>query len=351
MDLKSFYKLVLIVIAGVLVLGGVSVFRYFFPPPPPKVVAMIMPIIPVTDLTREGFKEGMKELGYSEGRDIVYEEAVFLPPERGKMQEAFQDAINRDVDVVYTLATTFTELLYKEMQSAQKNIPILFSVGDLGLVELGIVKDLRAPGNGVTGVMSDMPETVGRQLEFLRLISPEAKKLGVLSDGFMIPKGLPGPFFLAELRRQVPLFGFTLVEYKTSTSPGPLLETEAKKILSNIKAGDVDAFIHMPGHFVQPQQVYEAQMAKRVGIPTLMPVPDEVAPHTGGLLAYGEDDISVGKQIAVMADKIFKGANPAEMPIEFPRVFGLAINLQTARDIGIVIPESLLSIADILFEQ
>lgn len=308
-----------------------------------------MPIIPVTDLTREGFKAGMKELGYVEGRNIIYEELVFLPPERDKIQAAYRDAINREVDLIYTLATTFTELLYQETQAVSKPIPILFSVGDMGLVESGIVKDLKTPGNNVTGVMSDMPETVGRQLEFLRIIAPGAKRLGVLSDGFMIPKGLPGPFFLAELRRQAPLFGFTLVEYKSLIPPGPALEADAKRVLDNIKPGDVDAFVHMPGHFVQPQQVFEAEMAKRVDIPTLMPVPDEVAPHTGGLLAYGEDDRGVGRQVAVIADKILKGADPAEIPIEFPRLFGLAINLQTARDIGIVIPESLLSIADILF--
>src|SRR3989344_2741332 len=284
---KGLIKTLVVILVGVAAIVVVGYFQRFFPPPEPKKVSVIVPTIPVTELQRSGFLDKMAELGYAEGRNITYMKEEFLPPEQEKFRAAFRGAIENDFDVIYTMASAPTLFAYDETQKAGSSLPIVFGVGDLGIAEAGAVIDLGVPGRNVTGVMSDMPQTIGRSLEFLRVISPEAQRVGVLTDGFVVPVGI-GKFFLQGLKDSAARLGFTLVEYKTAIPPGPALEAEAKKILEGIQPGDADAWVHPPGHFVQPQQFFEAAMGRRIGIPTLMPVPDEVAPATGGFMAYGE---------------------------------------------------------------
>ena len=115
MNKKFLIGAAVVIIAVLVVLALFQMFKtgsLLGPAPAPKRAALIMPIIPPTDLAQKGFKDKMAELGYVEGKDIVYEEVEYLPPERDKLQEAFRDAAQRNVDIIYTLTTLFTTMAY-----------------------------------------------------------------------------------------------------------------------------------------------------------------------------------------------------------------------------------------------
>lgn len=294
-----------------------------------------------------GLKEGLKNLGYEEGRNIVYkynswEESI------DKVDGIVQQYIDENVDLLFAVASPSALRALELTNKAGKAIPIIYVVVDQPN-ELGLVKNLNSSGNHVTGVLSNMADLVPKQLEIFKRINPNAKRIGVFNDGFRVPaKEASGYFVFAELQKHAPKFGLQLVEYNTNVPPGPDLDKEFTRIGNTIKPGDIDAIYHIPAHFISYQDVNEVSLGRKLKIINIMPIQEEVE-SSGGTFAISADSFEVGKQTAVMAEKIFRGIHPSDIPSEMPRKNIFVINVTELKELGINAPQEILDLADIKF--
>lgn len=311
----------------------------------PRVIGVVQ-LWHVLDRFYDGLKTGMNELGYTEGKNIVYDYQNW-EQNPAKIDETVQRHINNNVDILYVVGNPSIEAALRLTKAAGKSIPIVYVLADKP-VETKIADSLKSSGNNSAGVTNNMSELIPKQLEFLKKISPAVQKLGIYGEGFTVPGGV-GAWVIKALKEQAPNFGITIVEYKTDVPPGPLLVNEFERIAGSIKSGDIDAQMHIPGHFYADQHLAEFIHAKRLKIPTIEPILEEV--EEGGLYSYAADLFAVGKQAAIITDKVLKGTKPSDIPIEFPKKNILGINMKMARDIGITIPDSVIAITSVIIEK
>lgn len=293
------------------------------------------------------FQKNMEKLGYKEGVNVRYDLAkVSVGP---TMIEEFRAAADRMVaskeDMIYATFENETAIALEETKKYGSDIPIVFLTRFHDPLEYGLIESYKSSGNNATGIATNVSETIGRTLGFLKEIRPGLKKLGVFGDGFMV--GDIGGAYLVELRKQAPKFGMTLVEYTTSAPP-PEAEAEFHRVAASIKPGDIDGLFHIAGHYIGPQEALENDLAIRLKIP--MSAPNEDLPN-GGMFSYSDLASAAGEQAAVLADKIFKGAKPADIPVEFNAKSELTLVLGRARAAGITFPDSMLFIAANKYED
>jgi len=168
----------------------------------------------------EGFKEGMKNLGYTD-KDVIYDEVLVAtgPNLYDDLGKGIKKLIADKVDVMflsYELTAKVAVDITKEMKS---DIPIVFMSRFHDPLSYGIINSYKTSGNNTTGVATNLLDSIQKTLLFFKEINPNTKKIGVFTDGFMIPGG--SDQILTELRNQVSRFGLTLVEYKTTKEPSP----------------------------------------------------------------------------------------------------------------------------------
>lgn len=322
----------------------------------PAVVALPVPAFPPVSQLTESFVNQMQELGYTEGTNITYlRHELIQPNPEGmvKIREVLKGYIEQNVDLLVVSSNPDALVALEETKNAGKTIPIV-ALDATNPVDVGLAKSFASSGNNFTGVVELRSESVGRLLEMMERISPGVKKLGYLSHGFIIPAAsAPATDYLEKLKAQAKIRGITVVEYTTDVAPGPALEKELQRVLGGVKKGEIDAWTHIPGHFIPNQQVYEDVMVRRLKIPFGSPGALEVDPKTGemvGLFSYGVNFARKGKQGAVMADKVLKGTRPSDIPLEPPDKYDLVINLKVAKEIGVAIPNAVLTLADELKE-
>ena len=294
-----------------------------------------------------GFKQGMEKLGYKEGVNVRYDSAkVVVGP---TMMDEFTAAVDRMIqakeDMIYVTFENQAEVALRETKKFAPDMPVVFITRFHDPVEYGLIDSYKSSGNNSTGVATNVSETVGRTLGFFKEIRPDLKKVGVFTDGFMV--GDIGGAYLIELRKQAPRFGIEIVEYKT-TAPPPEAEAEFQRVAAAIMPGDIDGLFHIAGHFIGPQETLESELAIRLKIP--MSAPNEDLPN-GGTFSYSDLASVAGEQAAVLADKIFKGTKPADIPIAFIAKSELSLVLERARDAGVTFPDSMLYIADNKYES
>lgn len=356
-SLKTF----LVVLLGVIVVGG-GIWLYSSAsgpevPDEPAVIALPTIGLPPRAQMVNGFIEKMEELGYEEGVHVTYErpdEPITPNPEgMEKIREKTREYVEQDVDAIIVSANPDANIALEETERAGKDIPVV-GIDVFDPTKEGLAESFTSSGNNFTGVVEKRVESVGKFLDMLTKVVPEVETLGVLTNGFMIPSAAsPAPDFYAALQQQADKFGIELVEYTTNASPGPELRNELERVLDNVEEGEVDAWTHIPGHFIKDQQVLEHEMGMRADIPVAMPATIEVDPETGetiGLFAYGADYEEKGAQTAAILDKILRGSEPSEIPIESPTSYSLIINQRFADEIGIEIPENVLQLADRIVE-
>lgn len=293
------------------------------------------------------FQEKMEELGYKEGVNVRYDMVRVSPSPT--MIEEFTVAVDRmiqeRVDMIYATFEHEAAVALRETKKYQSDIPIVFITRFHDPVQFGLIPSYKSSGSNATGIATNVSETVERSLGFFRAINPNFKKVGIFTDGFMLPD--IGDALVAEVRKQAPKFGVEVVEYKTSVPP-PQAEAEFYRVAAKIKKGDIDGIFHVAGHFFEVQEAGESELAVRLGIP--MEAPNEDLPN-GGMFSYSDDASAAGTQSAVLADKIFKGTKPADIPIEFNAKTELTLVLGRARAAGITFPDSMLFIAANKYED
>lgn len=284
---------------------------------------------------------------------LGYEDAIFLDeiavPGPTMMQDidaSVRKLVAADVDAIWaSLEMQAKTAVAVTKELGRTDIPIVFMTRFHDPVEFGLIDSFTSSGNNSTGVATDLSEIVQRNLQFLKDIDPDLKKLGVFSDGFIVVD-IGGEYF-ATLKREAPRFDIELVEYKTSAPP-PQAEAEFHRIAATIKKGDIDGIFHIGGHFYGIQEQAESELAIRLGIPMVAPYED--LPN-GGMFSFTDDFGASGKASAALLDKVLRGEKPSNIPVGYGANNVLTLMLARARAGGVVFPDSMLYIAKNKFED
>ena len=277
----------------------------------------------------QSFRQGLRELGYVEGQNIILEPR-HSNGDASQFYNSAADLVRLQVDVIVAqnLAPTLAAM------NATKTISIVMTFpGDPVL--MGFVATLERPGGNVTGVSGLTLELGGKWLELVKETVPTAKRVAVLW-------GQNAAYHFPIWKSMEPVARSLKIDIEWVEIPNNF---DIRPRFGSAIRGKPDAYIVLPGGGVDRIQEI-AEMALKNGLPGMFWRTDSDWERTGGLMAYGANRAEQSRRAAYFVDKILKGAKPAELPVELPKSFELVINLKTAKEIGITIPPRVLAWAD-----
>jgi putative tryptophan/tyrosine transport system substrate-binding protein len=276
----------------------------------------------------EAFQQGLRDLGYVEGKNIVIE----LRSAEGKadrLPELAAELVRLNVDIIVTAGATDTKVVKK----ATNTIPIVFAQ-DGDPIANGFVASLARPGGNITGLSTLAPEISGKQLELLREIIPKLTRVAVFGTSTRVGNEQS----LKEIELAAGAFKVK-VQYLDVLDPKDI-ET-AFRAASKARA-DALHMLQSPILFSQRPQL--ADLAVKYRLPAIYPQTEYT--EAGGLMYYGTSTPDLFRRAATYVDKILKGRKPADLPVEQPIKFEFIINLKAAKQIGLTIPPNVLARAD-----
>jgi ABC-type uncharacterized transport system substrate-binding protein len=276
----------------------------------------------------KAFRERLRELGYVEGLNVIFEPR-WGDGQVGRLRSLAAELIDAKVDI---LVTTGSEAALAAKQ-ATTSIPIVTATGG-DLVELGLVAGLARPGGNVTGVISLIGQLTGKRLELLKQLIPRASRVAFLRH----PDNRSSALALRDAESAAKSVG-VVVQGVTVRGPRDL---DAAFLAMKRARTDAVIFGENTRFIADRRRIADLAVMHRL---PMMVVAKEYA-EAGGLISYGTDYPDLFRHAATYVDKILKGAKPADLPIEQPTKFELVINLKTAKAIGLTIPPSLLQRAD-----
>jgi putative ABC transport system substrate-binding protein len=291
----------------------------------------ILQLVSVLADVEEGFKAGMADRGYIEGENVTYLQRN-ANVNMDDLQAFAQEFVDEEVDLIVTITTPSSTTALSASEGT--GIPIVFiMVSDP--IGAGLVESLTQPGGRVTGIIDGDMETVGKRLELLLKIAPDTQR--VLSVYSYEEALLPAE---ENLRQAAATLGVELVERQVQTTE------EANAAFRAVQPGEADAIFMQSDGLIVAAEEGILELALRDGLPQMGP---------GGVshfsvASYGANFFRAGEQGAGLADKILKGAEPANVPVELPRKFDLILNRGIADQMGLIIPEDALSLADQVLE-
>jgi len=282
----------------------------------------------------KAFQDGLAASGYHEGRNLVVEYR-WTNAGRGMNDEAtlvasVRDMVARKVDVI---AASIDPAIIAA-NKATREIPIvMLNVSDP--VELGLVASLARPGGNITGLTRLSPELIGKNLQVLLEVVPQAKRVGLLVSSVSSARAIVRNAQQAADARGIAL---QLVEVRTPA--------ELDGAFVALKQGGAAALLvaDTGGGVFFTQRTRLAELAIAQGLPAIYANTEIV--ESGGLMSYSSSSIDNYRRAGVFIDKILRGAKPAAIPVEQPTTFELVVNMKTARAMKVVIPQSVLLRAD-----
>ena len=281
----------------------------------------------------EAFRQGLRELGYVEGQNIVLEFRL-AAGRADRLPDLAAELARLKVDIILTDGGTAAA---QAAQHATTTIPIVMAtVGDP--VQAGLIANLARPGGNVTGLTLLAPGLNGKRLELLKESVPGVAHVAVLWN----PTNPAATQYLRETEGAAPSLQLQLQPLEV---PGP--DAIEAAVGAAVK-GQADALITLPDAMLSNQRTQIADLAAKHRLPALFPEREFV--DAGGLLSYGPSVPANFHRAAAFVDKILKGAKPADLPVEQPSRFELVINLKTAKALGLIIPPSLLFQADVVIQ-
>jgi putative tryptophan/tyrosine transport system substrate-binding protein len=277
---------------------------------------------------------GLRELGYTEGQNVIIERE-FGGGSADRLRELAAEMVRRQVDVIVALSTTAA----RPAKQATSVIPIV-AIGMADPVDDELVVSLAQPGGNVTGTSFLGPELVTKRLQFSEVV-PQHSRVAVLwhphAYGDRTMDGM-----LREAEHAAQTLGMQL-QFIPAGSPEDI--TGAFAVMTNEGADALSVF-PSPMLFAEYSRIVSMAADKR--LPTIYAAREGV--ELGGLISYGVNLPDLSRRTAVYVDKIFKGAKPAELPVQQPTKFELVVNLKTAKVLGLKILESFLLRADEVIE-
>jgi putative ABC transport system substrate-binding protein len=276
----------------------------------------------------EAFRQGLRELGYVEGKNIVIEYR-YAEGKLDRLRELAAELVRLKVDVIVTGGSATTPAI----KEATVTIPIVMGF-DNDPVGSGFVASLARPGGNITGLSALAPEISGKQLELLKEIVPKLSRVAVLGTSTQ-----PGN---SQALREVELAAGTFgVQLQYLDVLGP---KEIETAFREASKGHAEAILVLETSIFVLQRPQIADLAVKSRLPAMYSRREFV--DDGGLMSYGTNFPDLSRRAATYVDKILKGAKPANLPVEQPTKFELVINLKTAKQIGLTIPQSVLYRAD-----
>jgi len=283
------------------------------------------------DRRLEKFREGLGELGYVEGRDLVIE---YRPSDPAARLPGFAaELVALDADVIVAGGS----LAVRAAQQATRTIPIVMT-GSSDPIGTGFVASLAQPGGNITGLSLLSPELSGKRLQLLREVTKTLSHLAILLN----PDDPPVVFSLRETEKAARAWGMEISVVETRS--GEDLEG-AFALIAEIRP---EALVVLPASLMTKYAARIAELALNSRTPTISYFRD--FPDVGGLMSYGPSLDYSARRAAVYVDRILKGAKPSDLPVQQPAEFELVINLKTAKALGLTIPRKLSTIADGLIE-
>jgi putative ABC transport system substrate-binding protein len=276
----------------------------------------------------EAFRQGLHELGYVEGKNIVIEYR-YAEGKNDRLPALAADLVRLKVDVIVSTGPAPT----RSAKQATVTIPIVMAFDD-DPVGSGFVASLARPGGNITGLSTLFPEMSAKQLELLKEIVPKLSRVAVLGDAIR-----PGsPQALREINVAADAFAVQL-QYLDVQNP--------KDIETAFRAASkehADAVLVLATTILYFNRRQVLDLAVKSRLPTIYGRPEYV--DDGGLVYYGPSYTDLFRRAATYVDEILKGAKPADLPVEQPKNFELIINLKSAKQIDLTIPPNVLARAD-----
>jgi putative tryptophan/tyrosine transport system substrate-binding protein len=277
----------------------------------------------------EVFRQGLRELGYVEGKNIIIEYR-YAEGKSEILPDLAAELVRLNVDVILALGVPPT----RASKQITTTIPIVMAGGS-DPVRTGLVASFSRPGGNITGVSDLNVDLVTKRLELLKEVGPKTSHVAVLLN----PANSTNPIQLEEIRAVAPALGVTLLILEIKGAE------DFDRAFARIRQERVDALLVFSDPMFGFQQKRIADLAVKGRLPAMFGNRRYV--EAGGLMSYGTanpDDQF--RRAAIYVDKILKGANPGELPVERPMKLELVINLKVAKQIGLTIPPNLLARAD-----
>jgi putative ABC transport system substrate-binding protein len=296
-------------------------------PTTPRLIGVLNDARAANHPTVDGLKRGLRELGFEEGRDVLFD--VRLTDANPALMPAAAEAlVKARADVIFTSGEAAT----LAARAATPTTPVVFTlVGDP--VAAGFVKSRAAPGGNVTGVSSLATELIPKRLEALTTLAPNVRRVWAIRFG-------ADPAFdaaIAKARERVAQTGLQVV------APAVLTKGELAQVVERIGPGDA---LLVPDNALMDISalLLEVSLARRV--PAVFSA--ELWVEHGGLASYGADYREQGVQAARLVANILRGSRPQDLPVESARNIVLAVNLKTAASFGLTVPQTVLFRADVI---
>jgi putative ABC transport system substrate-binding protein len=297
-----------------------------------KRLAFVSPVAASTVLSGEAeFWARLRERGWVEGRNITYAK-YFADGDRARLPALMQQALRGGPHVIVTPGTPAA----LEAKRATTAVPIVGLMGDP--IGAGLVASLSRPGGNLTGIsVQNTEEVPAKWIELLRELRPGISRFAVAVH----PEHPLADAVTAQLGRAAAQVGATVIRFDAYRPEdfGRIVEQARRR---------AQALIVQPSDLAIHSRSLIAEAAAKHRMPVLYALSDFV--DAGGLISYGSDLGALWRRLGDYADKILKGANPADLPVEQPVTFDLVINLKAAKAIGISVPQSLLQRADRVVE-
>ena len=279
------------------------------------------------------FRKAINEAGYVEGQNVMVE-YHWLEGQYDRLPSLMADFVRRRVAVIATPSTAAT----LAAKAATTTIPIVFGVAE-DPVKLSLVASLARPGGNATGINFFTAEVVAKRLGLLHDLMPKAVRIAVLVN--------PSNTSIAEATlREIPeaarALGLQIQVLNASTS------REIEAAFATLVRDRADALFVAPDPFFSSRRVQLATLAARHAIPAAYSLREFA--EVGGLMSYGTDLLNMHRQVGVYTGQILKGAKPADLPVVQSTKFEFVINMQTARALGVEVPNSIQLLADEVIE-
>jgi putative ABC transport system substrate-binding protein len=276
----------------------------------------------------EAFRQGLRELGYIEGKNIIVE----WRSSEGKIErrnELATELVHLKVDVIVSAGPTVTRVL----KEATSTIPIVMGQ-DTDPVGSGFIASLAKPGGNITGLAALAPEMSGKQLELLKQIVPKLSRVAIIGNS-------TNPGDAQALRETVLAAGAYEIYLRYLDVLDP---KDIETVFRSIAKGRADGLLVLGNPILNAHRKQIVDLATKHRLPATYARPEFV--EAGGLIYYGTSYNDLFRRAAIYVDKILKGAKPVDLPVEQPTKFELVINLKAAKQIGLTIPPNVLARAD-----
>ncbi len=276
----------------------------------------------------EAFREGLRDLGYVEGKNI----AIDYRWAQGTLDaraDVARELVQQGVDVIVAWGTPATAAV----QKATSSVPIVM-VAVADPVGSGFVRSLARPGGNITGASNAMVDVGGKWVELMMQLVPEVNTIAILRN----PANAGSAAWTREAEQAARSYGVRALVLDAASTE------EIDRAFDAMQREGAGALIITGDPFFAGQGERLAERARGNRLPSSFVA--SFYPEAGGLLSYGMDVIAMFRRAASFVDRILKGAAPADLPVEQPTVFQLVINLETAEAIGIEVPQSVLLRAD-----